>query len=204
MLWTNKAQLHQHSSRVQVLSWHTALPFHEAELHQQTLRLLWRRRCSCHLLWAKNTQLRPKSLRVQVFVVALCFATPQGRASPAGTAPAAMPALYQLFCSGPSRPIFTRRHCDIGICRDALLFDSRRPSFASRPCGCCNHVTGCALPSAPPEDTATLGAVVALCFAYSGGRASPSPTDFATVGTTTSASNSSFRDSVGFCTMKSI
>ena len=148
MLWTKKAQLHQNFLRVRALSWHSALRFQEAELLQTTLRLLQRRHCSCHLLWTKKAQLHQNFLRVR----ALSWHSAL-RFQEAELLQTTLRLLQRRHCSchllWAKRPSFTRRPCDIGFCRSALLCDSRRPRFASTPCGCCNPSTGCALCSGP-------------------------------------------------------
>ena len=117
---------------------------------------------------------RPDPLEISAssgFVIALCFAIPWSRASPAGITAAVAAALFLPFSlgqEGPASPedttipesivpTFIRRPFDVGFCRGALLCDSRRPTFNSRPCGCCKSGTGCALCSGPalPEDIAT-------------------------------------------------
>ena len=50
-LWTKTTQLHQTTVRVRFPPWHCASRSQEAELHQQTLRLLSRLCWSCLLLW---------------------------------------------------------------------------------------------------------------------------------------------------------
>ena len=45
----------------------------------------------------------------------------------------------------------------LGVCRGTLPCDSRRPSFANRPCGCCNSSTACAPYSGPCRPSSTRG-----------------------------------------------
>ena len=123
-------------------------------------------------------------------VVALCFAIPRGRAFPACIATTLMPALFLPFALDPKGPASSE---DPATSDSVVALCFAIPGGRASPAGLAAAVTPAlgvlfALGHdgpAPPEDTATLDSVAAMCFSNSGGRPLPSPTDSATVGTTT-------------------
>ena len=141
-----KAQLHQRTLRYRIQSWYCALRSHEAELHQQALRLLYQRH------WPR----RPSFTRGHCDI---------------GFSPGTVPC-DPTRPSWPRRPSFTRGHCDIGFSPGTVPCDPTRPSFTSRHCDCCINGTGQEGP-ASPEDTAISDSVLVLCLAIPRGRASP-------------------------------
>ena len=61
-----------------------------------------------------------------------------GRASPAGICDCCNAgAGCAIFC-GPRMPSSIRRLCEFGFCRGTVHFDSRKPSFTSSFCNCCD------------------------------------------------------------------
>ena len=186
------------------LSWRCTLQSQEAELHQlrqQTLRLM------CFAIpkgRASTTDFATVVSTAVAAVVALYFAITRSRASP--TSPTNFAT--HVLCN-PKRTSFNNRLCDCcidscGGCRGTVLCNHRKPSFTNFANKLCDS---CALQSQKDElqqqtlrlmcfaipkgrasttDFATVvstavAAVVALYFAITGSRASPtSPTNFAT------------------------
>ena len=119
--------------RVQALLWHSAVPSQEAELSQQTLRLLQRRRCPRYLLWAK-TQLHQRTLRYRIL-----SQHPTLRLQKAELHQQALRLLCQrrwvsTFLWARREPSSTKKHCNIKLCRGPLLCDSRKPRVQTRLC----------------------------------------------------------------------
>ena len=67
------------------------------------------------------------------------------------------PRFISKHCVSLFLPSFNGGPCYVGVCRGALLYDSRRPSFASRPCGCRNPVVA--------HEVATLEGILSCILA---------------------------------------
>ena len=63
----------------------------------------------------------------------------------------------RAMCSGPRRPISTRRLCEFGFCRDHILHDPGRPNFTNSLHDCCNAGTVPAICSGPRRPIFTRG-----------------------------------------------
>ena len=117
LLWTKETQLHQKTLhqktlRARIPTWRCTSRSLEAELHQQALRLLWRRRWSCHLIWSWRTQ-DPASedSASSDSGLALYFTNLGGRASPAGfaTAETSAPSFSLSLSLSNKQPLFHGR-----------------------------------------------------------------------------------------------
>ena len=121
--WTEKS--HPKSLRVHASSWHSASRFQEAGLTPAAMPALFQ-------LFALGPEGpgSPDDTTETASVVALCSSIPGGRSSQRALR---LPHQRHWVCSllrgrGPG---FTRRHCDLGFCRGAVLRKLGRPSFTN-------------------------------------------------------------------------